>query len=62
MKDAGLFISMERPFIGATPDGAISCDCCGKGTLEVKCPHCFKDGFPDDEKENFCMIKNTSGE
>lgn len=62
MKDAGLFISMERPFIGATPDGLISCDCCGKGILEVKCPHCFKDGLPDDEKENFCMIKNTSGE
>ena len=62
VKDAGLFIRMERPSIGATPDGAISFDCCGKGILEVKYPHCFKDRLPDDEKENFCMIKNTSGE
>ena len=60
--DAGLFISMERPLIGVTPDGAISCDCCGKGILEVKGPHLFKDGLPDDKKENFCMIKNTSRE
>lgn len=43
------------PFIGASPDGIISCKCCNKGVLEVKCPYCAKDGLPDHEDKNFCM-------
>ena len=23
---------------GATPDGVVSCECCGNGILEIKCP------------------------
>ena len=37
VEETGLFICMERPFTGAIPDGAISCSCCGKGILDVKC-------------------------
>ena len=33
------------------------CDCCGRGTVEVKCPYCFKEGLPDEDKENLCMTK-----
>ena len=36
----GLFI---WPFIGASPDGIITCECCPKGVLEVKCPYCHCD-------------------
>ena len=62
LEDAGLFISMERPYIGASPDAIVTCECCGKGTVEVKCPFCFKDGFPeDDNPSNFCMTKESSG-
>lgn len=34
----GLFIRAFKPFVAASPDGLTSCDCCGVGTVEVKCP------------------------
>nr|XP_050033073.1 uncharacterized protein LOC126529597 isoform X1 [Dermacentor andersoni]XP_054925238.1 uncharacterized protein LOC126529597 isoform X1 [Dermacentor andersoni] len=37
-KDSGLQISTELPFLAASPDGIISCTCCKKGVLEIKCP------------------------
>jgi len=37
-KTTGLFISEQFPFLGASPDGVISCKCCGFGVLEIKCP------------------------
>lgn len=59
-EEAGLFVSTERPHTGASPDSIITCECCGKGTVEVKCPFCFKEGIPDHDK-NFCMTKDTTG-
>lgn len=58
----GLFIDVVRPYLGASPDSLISCSCCGNGILEIKCPHCCKFGFPDDEEEaqlmsSFCMTR-----
>jgi len=35
---AGFRISKERPYIGVSCDGYVSCTCCGKGVLEAKCP------------------------
>jgi hypothetical protein len=29
--------------MGVTPDGIISCDCCGKGALDIKCPFKHRD-------------------
>lgn len=37
----GLFIHPLKPFLAASPDALVSCDCCGKGTVEVKCPYCI---------------------
>ncbi len=39
---SGLLINPHWPFIGASPDGIVCCTCCGKGTLEIKCPYCHK--------------------
>jgi hypothetical protein len=39
----GFAINSQHPFLGATPDGIISCDCCGKGALEIKCPFKHRD-------------------
>ena len=37
--------SITYPFIGASPDGNIQCECCTRiGVLEVKCPYCVRDG------------------
>lgn len=33
---SGFVISEDYPFIGASPDGFVSCQCCGDGVLEVK--------------------------
>ena len=55
VSEVGLILDGDRPFIGATPDGLITCTCCGKGTLEIKCPYCFKSNLPEEDQENFCM-------
>jgi len=34
----GLFINEQYPYLHATPDFLTSCDCCGFGCGEVKCP------------------------
>jgi hypothetical protein len=39
-QDCGLFIDHTEPYLGASPDALSSCDCCGKGVVEVKCPVC----------------------
>lgn len=39
----GFIISTETPYIGATPDSVVSCDCCGEGCVEVKCPYSVRD-------------------
>ena len=33
---AGLVISKKFPFLGASPDGRVTCKCCGSGIIEVK--------------------------
>lgn len=65
VQENGLFIDTRKPYLGASPDGLISCSCCGeKGVLEVKCPLCVKDEFPSevdtDHRSSFCMIKENS--
>ena len=58
IENAGLCLSMECPYIGASPDAFVMCDCCGKGCVEVKCPYCHK---PDEEQKEFFMKKNEEG-
>ncbi|XP_077495023.1 uncharacterized protein LOC144106157 isoform X1 [Amblyomma americanum] len=43
LRDCGLFIARSMPFIGASPDALVSCSCCPKSVLEVKCPATMKD-------------------
>ena len=45
-KDSGLVVSTSLPFVGASPDGVVQCDCCGQGVLEVKCPFCVRTDYP----------------
>ena len=43
MNKTGLIIDSIYPFMGASPDGLVSCTCCGRGVLEAKCPFSCKD-------------------
>ena len=43
--DSGLHIKQNWPFLGASPDGLVFCECCGKGLCEAKCPYKCKDAM-----------------
>ena len=30
-------ISLDHPFLGASPDALVDYKCCGKGVVEIKC-------------------------
>ena len=58
--ECGLFINPQWPYIGASPDGIIYCDCCPKGVLEIKCPYCHRDesiSAAVAKDKNFCLIE-----
>ena len=41
-----MFLNEQYPRFGASPDGLITCKCCGDGCLEVKCPSSAEGGKP----------------
>ena len=43
LQTTGLVLYKLRPFIGASPDGLLSCDCCQNAIIEIKCPYRLKD-------------------
>ena len=52
----GLHINADYPYLGASPDGIIDCDCCGKGLVEIKCPRKYSTGLKGWENDkNFAM-------
>ena len=34
----GLFVLTIKAYFGASPDGLVTCDCCGSGILKIECP------------------------
>ena len=62
MHTAGLLISTKYPFLGATPDGVVSCDFRGSGLLEVKFPYKYRDINPSDIADvNFYLQTRPDG-
>ena len=51
-------MDINNPYLGATPDGIVYCDCCGGGVLEVKCPYCYIEDIPEANETGFCMTKD----
>lgn len=37
VRSCGLFVDEKRPYLGASPDGIVSCSCCKDAVLEIKC-------------------------
>ena len=51
LRDEGLSIKKDIPYIGASPDALGICDCCTKFAVECNCPFFIKD------KKNFgCLV------
>ena len=57
---AGLLVSTKYPFLGATPDGLVSCSCCDIGLLEVKCPYKYRDSDPHDINDTSFYLQRES--
>jgi hypothetical protein len=55
----GFFINVQLPFIGASPDGLVTCTCCGEGICEIKCPYNYKDASIASavQDNSFCLEK-----
>lgn len=52
-----------HPYLGASPDGLIKCECHGLGTLEIKCPFCLNSQSLDEaaESSSFCLQNDSEG-
>ena len=55
--DHGMTVMREHPFISAYPDLDVSCDCCGDGLAEFKCPASSKDQIPTAENLSYLEIR-----
>lgn len=58
-----MHINPDYPYIGATPDGIINCDCCSDGIIEIKCPYINKDSTITEisQKKSSYLISDEAG-
>ena len=54
---SGLCLHFEYPHLGATPDGFVSCDCCGEVLLEIKCPYKYHDSVSSSINDDSFYLK-----
>ena len=70
VNEHGFFISLKVPYKGASPDPSVSCNCCGNGCLEIKCPFDSREKFvfeildcdnsyPEGDVKNGITLKTT---
>jgi len=60
IEKSGLRINPMYPHIGASADAVVSCHCCGKGVLEIKCPFCARD--QSISQDNVKCLEEVDGE
>ena len=58
LKDIELVLFKNHPYIGASPDGYITCNCCQSGVLEIKCPHSIIEYSPSADNLAY-LTENT---
>ncbi len=64
VSECGLIVSPLEPYLGASPDGIVTCSCCPeKRVLEIKCPYEARDCYPVDipkkyPKYHLCYDEN----
>ena len=61
--ESGLVVHPQYSYLGASPDGCINCECCGRGVLEIKCPFsCRTQTFLQaSSKFSFCLYTTPDG-
>ena len=57
-----LTIDPAYPYLGATPDGMATCDCCGQRIMEIKCPFKTRQYHPtsDHAMQNSHFLKRDA--
>ena len=59
-QESGFVVDKDDVFLGASADGVVSCKCCGKGVIEIKCSHKHQDVTVSHAANNdstFCLDK-----
>ena len=56
-QEAGLLVMEQCPYIGATPDLFVQCECHGEGLCEIKCPYTMHDQIPSSARVLSNFIK-----
>ena len=56
---SGLHVNPNYPHLGASLDGLVECECCGKGLLEIKCPYKFRDEDPNEIEDESFYLQHT---
>ncbi|XP_052783571.1 uncharacterized protein LOC128219691 [Mya arenaria] len=56
--ESGLTVSLKHPYLAASPDLVVQCDCCGKGLCEVKCPETVKNQIPTVDNIKYLLEDN----
>ena len=60
VKSTGLRLNPDYPHLGASPNGLVSCFCCGYGLLETKCPYSKRHLDPTKIVDASFYLKPTS--
>jgi hypothetical protein len=62
VEECGLFVDKHHPYLGASPDGLVTCKCCTEGLLEIKCPESLKNLNPiEAAKKSKQFVSGTTG-
>ncbi|WAR10628.1 hypothetical protein MAR_035704 [Mya arenaria] len=56
--EIGLTVSMKHPYLAASPDLVVQCECCGKGLCEIKCPETVKDQILTEDNIKYLLEEN----
>ena len=59
--ECGLFLDRDNPYIGASPDRMVTCECCPNACLEVKCPYSINYTSPGDPSVHLPYLKQIDG-
>ena len=56
VRESGLTVNPQFPFLGTSVDGLVSCSTCGEGILEIKSPYVHRNQTPQEcaADDGFC--------
>ena len=54
-----MVIFKDKPYISASPDLLVKCQCCGEGLCEIKCPESIKHQIPSSENVPYVYLKDN---